>query len=351
MATITPRKRKSGTQYTARVRIKKAGRVIHDESETFVRRAMATAWATKRELQLKTPGYIESLSLKDISFKQVLQWYKDDYDGDKKFSRTKLSSVNFLIGLDNMEDIMATGYTSGQLVAHARMRTLTGTGPSTINQDFIWLRVALQAVKIERDLPFDIQALEDAAFICRRAGLICKSNTRKRRPTLVEINILLTHFAERDKRSVVKMVDVVQFAMFSSRRQDEICRIKWADLDRENNKVLVRDMKHPKMLVDTLVSLPDKAMEIINRQTKVSEYIFPYKGKTASAAFTRACSFLGIEDLRFHDLRRECISWLFEQGWTLPQVASVSGHKAWTSLQTYTALEVTGDKYIDFTLY
>jgi hypothetical protein len=42
-------------------------------------------------------------------------------------------------------------------------------------------------------------------------------------------------------------------------------------------------------------------------------------------------SFLGIEDLRFHDLRHEGISRLFEMGKTIPQAAAVSGQSLFNS--------------------
>jgi integrase len=55
--------------------------------------------------------------------------------------------------------------------------------------------------------------------------------------------------------------------------------------------------------------------------------------------------FLAIDDLHFHDLRHEGVSRLFEMGRTIPQVASVSGHRSWQSLQRYTHLRQVGDKY------
>lgn len=42
--------------------------------------------------------------------------------------------------------------------------------------------------------------------------------------------------------------------------------------------------------------------------------IFPYTADAISTAFTRACRVLWIADLRFHDLRHEATSWLFEAG-------------------------------------
>lgn len=53
-----------------------------------------------------------------------------------------------------------------------------------------------------------------------------------------------------------------------------------------------------------------------------------------------------LDDLRFHDLRHEGISRLFEMGWNVPHVAAVSGHRSWISLKRYTHVRETGDKYV-----
>ncbi|MEH6741630.1 MAG: tyrosine-type recombinase/integrase [Sulfitobacter sp.] len=49
--------------------------------------------------------------------------------------------------------------------------------------------------------------------------------------------------------------------------------------------------------------------------------------------------------MRFHDLRHEGVTRLFEIGATISQVATVSGHRSWSSLQRYTHIKQTGDKY------
>lgn len=89
-------------------------------------------------------------------------------------------------------------------------------------------------------------------------------------------------------------------------------------------------------------------MRILSEMPKVAAQIFPYSTDAISASFTRACKRLGIDDLRFHDLRHDGISRLFELGLTIPRVASNSGHRSWTSLKRYTHLRQTGDKYDDW---
>lgn len=129
---------------------------------------------------------------------------------------------------------------------------------------------------------------------------------------------LLTHFQGilAYRPSSINMLKMTAFALFSTRRQEEITRIKWADLDEAGNRVLVRDMKNPgqKLGNDVWCHLPPEAMAIIQTMPKAVEEIFPYNAESISASWTRACKFLGIEDLHFHDLRHEasadCLKWI-----------------------------------------
>lgn len=57
--------------------------------------------------------------------------------------------------------------------------------------------------------------------------------------------------------------------------------------------------------------LPPKAMAVIARQPKTAPEIFPYTAIAITASFTRACKIVEIEDLHFHNLRREGASRLF----------------------------------------
>ena len=122
------------------------------------------------------------------------------------------------------------------------------------------------------------------------------------------------------------MQRIIAFALFSTRRQQEITTIRWADY--EGNRVLVRNMKDPgrRSGNDVWCELVPEASAIVEMMPRRSEHIFPYEPDTVCEAFRRACKTLGIVDLRFHDFRHEGISRLFEMGHTIPQVASICGH-------------------------
>lgn len=58
-----------------------------------------------------------------------------------------------------------------------------------------------------------------------------------------------------------------------------------------------------------------------------------------TAGFQRVRTSLGITDLRYHDLRREGASRLFEKDYSIEEVAQVTGHRNINILwQVYTQL-------------
>lgn len=205
-------------------------------------------------------------------------------------------------------------------------------------------------------IPLDRQAIRDAQAVLSRMETISKSNQRNRRPTLQELDKLMQHFGERQARAPrsAPMQKIIAFAIFSTRRQDEITRLAWADFEPDHKPILVRDMKHPGQKVgnDVWVELPDQAIAIVKAMPRTAlPKIFPYTTDAIGTAFTRACLFLNIntekmpdeERLHFHDLRHDGVSRQFEMGKTIPQAASVSEHRSWQSLQRYTHLRQTGD--------
>jgi integrase len=132
-------------------------------------------------------------------------------------------------------------------------------------------------------------------------------------------------------------------------RQDEISRIRWDDFDPIEKMLLIRDRKDPQRKSGNNQRIPllsvcgyDPCAIIEEQRTLLGKSrgrIFPYNGKSVGTAFRRQCRELKIEDLHFHDLRHEGTSRLFEAGFTIEQVALVTGHKDWKMLRRYTHLK------------
>jgi integrase len=342
MGTIIGRTRKDGSKaFTAQIVIKKGGAILHRESQSFERRQAANAWVVKREAELKRPGGLERKE--DPPLAAVIDRYiaesKNAVLGTK--AQVLKSIKNSDLGEAKCSDI-----TSHTLVSFARELT-KNVEPQTCGNYFSHLSNIFTVARPAWGYPLSRQEFDDAVTVIKKLGLIRKGNERNRRPTLGELDQLMEHFGRvRDHRpSSIPMQKIVAFALFSTRRQEEITLLRWDDLDED--RILVRDMKHPgdKKGNNVYCELPPEALAIIKSMPWDEECIFPYSTDAISAAFTRACRILGIEDLRFHDLRHEGISRLFEMGRTIPQVAAVSGHRSWTSLKRYTHIRQSKDKY------
>jgi integrase len=137
------------------------------------------------------------------------------------------------------------------------------------------------------------------------------------------------------------MEAIVDFAIASARRESEICRLEWRDNDKATRTGMVRDAKHPtaKDGNHRRFKYTPEAWALVSAQPQTAEYIFPYDPKSVGAAFTRACKLLGIQDLRFHDLRHEATSRLFERGYQIHEVAQFTLHDSWNELKRYTNLK------------
>jgi integrase len=342
MGTIIARSRKDGSKaFTAQIVIKKGGTIVHREAETFDRKQAANAWIIKREAELKRPDGLERKE--DPTLAAVIERYIKESRNPVIGSKAQMLSA---IKNSDLGDTKCSEIIANTLVKFARELTET-VEPQTCGNYFSSLSNIFTVARPAWGYPLSREEFDDALVVIRKLGLIRKANERSRRPTLEELDRLMEHFGRvRDNRpSSIPMQKIVMFAIFSTRRQEEITLLRWDDL--EEDRILVRDMKHPgdKGGNNVYCELTPEAVAIIKSMPSDDARIFPYSTDAISAAFTRACKILAIEDLRFHDLRHEGISHLFEMGSTIPQVAAVSGHRSWTSLKRYTHLRQSKDKF------
>jgi integrase len=342
MGTIIGRTRKDGSKaFLAQIVIKKGGVIVHREAETFDRKPAANAWIVKREAELKRPGGLEHKENPPLS--AVIDRYIAE---SRNMVLGTKAQVLRAIRNSDLGETKCNDITSHTLVSFARELT-KNVEPQTCGNYFSHLSTIFTIARPAWGYPLSRQEFDDAVTVIKKLGLIRKGNERNRRPTLEELDRLMEHFGRvHDHRpSSIPMQKIVAFALFSTRRQEEITLLRWDDLDED--RILVRNMKHPgdKKGNNVHCELPPEALAIIKAMPRYEQHIFPYSTDAISAAFTRGCRFLGIEDLRFHDLRHEGISRLFEMGRTIPQVAAVSGHRSWTSLKRYTHIRQSKDRY------
>ncbi len=350
MGSITVRKRKDGSAaYTAQIRVMQKGKTVYQESQTFDRKTTAQAWLKKRESELAEPGAIAKANRDGVTIKKMIERYLEEYEKLRPLGKTKRATL-LAIGETWLGELEDKDVTSQKLVEFGLYRMQNdGIQAQTVGNDLAHLGAVLAVARPAWGYDIDPMAMPDARRVLRKMGAVSKSVERARRPTLDEIKTILEYFAEmRDRRKQeIDMVRVVTFALFSTRRQEEITRIRWSSIDEARQSVLITDMKNPgqKYGNDVWCHVPDEAWRVLQSMPRTEEEVFPYNSRSVSSAFTRACRFLEIEDLHFHDLRHDGVSRLFEMGWDIPKVASVSGHRDWNSMRRYTHLRGNGDPY------
>jgi len=345
LGTITKRKRADGSvAHMARIRIKDGGVVVYSETDTFDRESAAKLWIKNREAELSKPGALEKLKAPDPTLAEAIKKYVAE--SRKAIGKTKAQVLN-TVGATTLAKRRGSTITSADWVQFAKD---LGVQPQTAGNYLSHVAAVYHLARPAWGYQLDPQVIDDARKVCKSLGLTSRSNQRERRPTLAELDKLMEHFGRIKRKDAIPMREIICYAIFSTRRQEEITRQTFEDLDEEHAEIWVRDMKHPgeKEGNDVRCALTPEALAIIVNRRKSAEQkgrIFPHNSDSISRAFTDACALLGIEDLHFHDLRHDGISRLFELGWNIPNVAGVSGHRSWNSLRRYTHLRQRGDKY------
>lgn len=305
-------------------------------SKSFPTKGKAQAWAREIEGQIDAMQFKDTRGLAHITLSQLIDRYTEEIGGIKPFGRNKsdvLRKWKVSHGSTSISEL-----TEDALIDYVRERAKTVSGV-TIAVDLAYLGGVLRTAKELWRLPVDVSITTSARSGLRYMGLSAKSKERERRPTQAEIDDLVLYFAIRTRQRV-PMGDLILFAIETAMRLGEIIRIKWSDINHDHKTIIIRDRKHPteKEGNDQEVPLLGSAYEIVMRQPKGDERIFPITEGTPSSLFPRACKSLGIVDLRFHDLRHEGVSRLFERGYSIEQVALVSGHRDWKMLSRYVQL-------------
>jgi len=351
MATFRERILKSGkTSVTAQIVRRNPP---YQEARTFDRRKTAETWAKRREgeidAEIASGRAPKKLSAQRVTLGDAIDKYIAE--SMREIGKTKAQVLRTIRNEYPIAEMRCDQITAPNIVAFAReLHLRPGVGSAATVMNYLsHLSAVFTHGPALWGFQLDRQAMEDAMISIKHAGIAGRSEERERRPTLAELDKLMDHFSrasEHDARCI-PMHRIVAFAIFSTRRQAEICRITWAEYDPDAKRVMVRKMKNPgdKGGRDTVVELPTPCGPIIESMPRGKDQIFPYNSDTVSRRFTDGCKLLGIEDLHFHDLRHEGASRLAEMGRTLPQLAAVTGHRSFKSLDRYTHVRQVGDKY------
>ncbi len=352
MASVTPYKK----QWRAFIR-----RQGHQRSKIFPTKSQAQKWAREQEHQIDNVARVPA-GLR-LTFVDLLDTYEQHVLKMGRSKRRTLKSLRTTLGSRRLKEL-----TTQVFLDFIRTRSAEGAGPATVSMDLTYVHTILKHggafANAQEAVLGPMAALAAARLTARHAGQLRAAEERDRRPTENELQRLYDHWSRRRRgfAPFIPLWEITTFAIATAMRLSEITRLTWRDIDEDQRTVMIRDRKHPseKKGNDQVVPLleghtrlfgePLSAWKIVLKQKEYlkarkefnpSGRVFPYSPHSISTMFTRAVKECGVDDLHFHDLRHEGVSRLFEAGYTIEQVALVSGHKDWKQLKRYTNIKAS----------
>ena len=282
--------------------------------KTFTKYLDAKQWLTETEYRIASGRRPEQLCA-DIQFDQLLDRYIQNHIPKLKSPKQELSlarRVSVRLGR-----YACSAITNATLATYRDHRS-SEVAPQTVKHEINLVRRVIKLAIAEWGL-----GLAEVPYV----RLPRLPIGRDRRLPSEEITALLTCLGDQ-------MRDIVNFALETAMRRSEILGIAPNDFDAQSKTVTLRDTKNGRART---IPLSCTALEILNRRTQ-NGTIFTMQPDSVSQALRRACSKIQIKDYRFHDLRHEAISRLFERGLSVPQVALISGHQDYRMLARYVHL-------------
>jgi len=139
---------------------------------------------------------------------------------------------------------------------------------------------------------------------------------------------------------------IVVVAISTGMRQAEILNLKWSNVDFERGRVILHETKNGE---SRQVTIAGQALQLLNDLDKIrrldTQLLFPGKSPkkpiNIRAAWENAVKKTGITNLRFHDLRHSCASYLAMNGASLAEIAEVLGHKTLAMVKRYAHISDT----------
>lgn len=128
--------------------------------------------------------------------------------------------------------------------------------------------------------------------------------------------------------------DFIKLAVFTGARRSNLCEMEWSELDLNRGVWTIPAAKFKGKRMHTVPLIP-QALEILRRRklnaASGQKWVFPGGGKLGhivepKEAMRRVKEIAGIEDLRFHDLRRTLGAWQNNAGTPTRIIQGTLGH-------------------------
>lgn len=318
MATI----RKRANRWQVQVRRKNAPNI----SRSFVKKADADTWARSMEVEADRrtlkhdPRLLDELTLGDLVTR-----YRDTICQTKKGAEVETFLLNaFLRQSLNHKSLSSISVSDFAAYRDERLKTISASG---FNRELAPLQHMFSIARSEWGIPI----LENPVALLRKPQ---NNPPRERRLRSGEYAALI-EAAEKAKNKYLKPSIII--AVETAMRRGEILNVRQRDFGEALRTLRIPVTKTGRARSIALTSDAVAAFESLLEAFSTEEAgpIIPVSPNAFRLAWERTVKRAKLDDLHFHDLRHEAVSRLFERGLSMPEVASISGHRDYRMLARY----------------
>jgi integrase len=285
-------------------------------------------WARELEAVVDRFGAApDTRILESTTLSELLERYKTEVSPSKRGAVQEIQRIDVL----KRHDIAFRTLVglSQQDIASFRDERLQSVAPSTAVRELAILSHVIEVAMRDWGLPLSRNVVK----LVRRPVI---RNERSRRLTGNEEQRLLDA-CDTGKISYLKTLLII--AIETGMRRGELLGLQWHDFSH-NRRVISLSMT--KNGTSREVPLSQRAYSALMDWRAVADVdastIFPMSAGSLEQVWRRLLIRAGIKGLRFHDLRHEGVSRLFERGLNVIEGSSISVHKELRMLKRYTHL-------------
>jgi integrase len=305
------------------------------QTDSFPTKIEAEIWARKIEAEYDKGHTIDQRDAREMTLGEGLRRYLEEVTPLHKGAEAERYRIKQLMGhpicsysLANLTRTAVTAY------REHRLKSVSG---STVRKE-------MQVMALVIDHACRDWGVYLAENPLRRVRLPKENAARERRLMSGEEDRLLI---ECQAARAPYLMHAVIVAIETGMRQSEMLALTWDRIDLQKRVARLFETKNGE---GRAIPLTRRACASLQSMRSVRLYVwtqhdtngpFSWVGATVIRhAFMRARDKAGMPDLRFHDLRHEATSRLFEKGLNTMEVASITGHKTLSMLRRYSHLSM-----------
>ena len=316
MATINKR----GDKWQVKVR-----RLGQSASRSFHRKEDAERWARKTEADIEAGVFIEDITAsKTITIREAADSLISDYLPKLSDVRREENRLEAILERSGWGKTSLANLRSKDVYSYIRQREQEGIAANTIRLDLALLS-RLYKFAIQK---WSLESLSNPVKAVERPSTASSARTRRLEKGEEEKLLAAAHD---------DLKPIIRFALETAMRREEIASLTWKQVDLKNRTAHLPKTKNGSA---RSVPLSSAAIAILQGMPhNIDGTIFNLTKDQITDRMRVTVKRGELKDLRFHDLRHEATSRLFETGrLDMMEIATITGHKSLSMLSRYTHL-------------